>query len=292
MSSKFYIVDVFSQKKFSGNQLAVFTNGSEFSGTRMQLIAKEINFSETTFIFPENSRENIFNVRIFTPSEELPFAGHPTLGTAFVIQKYLLNRKYHKIILDLKVGLIPVDIEYQKSEIELLTMKQKEPSFGSTFNPESISKIFKNIDIDTNYPIEEVSTGVPFIIVPVNSLKSIKNIQTDVTEYMKFIKGTEAKCFLTFTPETYKKENQLNARVFANYFGVPEDPATGSANGCLLGYLLKHNYFDSKNIEIKVEQGFEIGRDAIIYLKGEKSDNRYDIYVGGKVHPIAECNLL
>ena len=292
MDGQFFIVDVFAQKKFTGNQLAVFTKGENFSDEEMQTLTREINFSETTFIFPESSKENIFKVRIFTPGFEVPFAGHPTLGTAYVIQKYLLEKKCTRIILDLKAGNIPVDISYNGEEIDILTMKQNQPEFGEIIDPVIIKEILNTDEIDIKFPVQNVSTGLNFTMVPLKSLNAIKNINVNAEKLPKFLKNYNVVGLHLFTKETYNKENQLNARNM-DYFGyVVEDPATGSANGCLLAYLLKHNYFNSSRINISVEQGFEIGRNAILYLNGEKKSDTFDIYVGGKVFSVAECRLI
>lgn len=292
MNNRFFIVDVFAQDKFTGNQLAVFTKGEKFSDEEMQILTKEINFSETTFIFPESSCDNIFKVRIFTPGFEVPFAGHPTLGTAYVIQKYLLEKKCDRIILNLKAGKIPVDISYNGHEIDILTMKQNQPEFGEIINPETMKEILNTDEIDTDFPVQNVSTGLNFTMVPLKSLHAIKNINVNGEKFPEFLKEYNIVGLHLFTRETYNSENQLNARNI-DYFGyIVEDPATGSANGCLLAYLLKYNYFNSSKIKIKVEQGFEIGRNAILYLNGEKKTDNYDIFVGGRVFPVAECNLI
>lgn len=289
---RFYIVDVFGQNKFSGNQLAVFTNGEDFNDDEMQALAGEINFSETTFIFPENSKENTLKVRIFMPDKEIPFAGHPTLGTAYVIQEFLLNKRYDMINLDLKAGTIPVKIDYKGNRIDLLTMQQNQPVFGQIFKPDEIAAFINPDKIDKNFPIQNVSTGMQHTIIPLKDLDAVKNLTINREELIEFLGYTGSIGIFLFTKETYNEENDLNARMFFKKNGIAEDPVTGSANGCLVAYLLKHNYFNSSDFKICVEQGFEIGRNGILYLKGEKKEDHYDIFVGGKVFPIAECNLV
>ena len=291
-NSRFYIVDVFGQSRFTGNQLAVFTNGEDFTDEEMQALTDEINFSETTFVFPKESKDNTFKVRIFVPGSEIPFAGHPTLGTAYVIQKYLLEEKHNKLILDLKAGLIPVDIDYRDNEIELLTMKQNQPEFGRTFEPEAIKKVININEIDADFPIEAVSTGIEFIIIPLKSLDAVKNVKIDVEKLKELLESNGYMGIFLFTRETYNPENDINCRMFCYFKGLIEDPVTGSANGCMLAYLLKNNYFGSTNIDIKVEQGWEIGRNGILYLKGEKRGSEYDLFVGGRVFPVSEGKLL
>ncbi len=289
----FYIVDVFAESKFAGNQLAVFRNGQHFTSRQMQRIAKEMGYSETTFIMSQRKEKGGYKVRIFTPEEEIPFAGHPTLGTAFIIRKEIVRRPVASIVLNLKVGQIPVTFT-SKRRGERLVMKQKEPSFGKTLDAGEIGAVL-NIGvsaIDKRYPIQEVSTGLPFIIVPLKSLAFLKKARIESQKCSALIKKTEAKAILVFTRETYKKANDLNARVFADYYGVPEDPATGSANGCLAGYLAKYRYFGKERVMARVEQGYEIGRPSLLYLEAEDRMGNIDVSVGGKVKMVAKGELV
>lgn len=292
MTLTYYIVDVFAEQKYAGNQLAVFMNTKTLSDTEMQTIAKEMNYSETTFISEE--RNNGYDVRIFTPEREVPFAGHPTLGTAFVIQKEIVKEPIKKIILNLKVGQIPVTLMYSKGTVDSLWMKQIEPEFFQTFDPDSISEVLSldTKEIDDRFPIEEVSTGLPFIIVPLRSLNAVKKARIAREKYYQLIKNTKAKALLIFCPEPYKQGNDLNVRVFVDYYGIPEDPATGSANGCLAGYLVKNLYFGKDHININVEQGYEIGRPSLLFLKAEKNEGRIDVSVGGKVIAVAKGEFI
>lgn len=289
----FCIVDVFAEKKYAGNQLAVFQDAEGLSDTEMQQIAKEMNYSETTFILSKKKRNNGYDVRIFTKEEEVPFAGHPTLGTAYVIQSEIIKIPIEKIILNLKIGQIPIALNYNKEYVDLLWMKQIEPTFLSILNLDLISQILNldKKDIDDRFPIQEVSTGLPFIIVPLKTLDSLKQAKVNKDKYFKMIEKTQAKAILIFCPETYSQKNDLSVRVFTDYYGVPEDPATGSANGCLSGYLVKYNYFGKKKINIRVEQGYEIGRPSLLFLKAEDKKGKIDISVGGKVIMIAKGKL-
>ena len=291
---EFYMVDVFSAERFGGNQLAVFTQGHAFSDEEMQAVAREINFSETTFIFPRESRGNRYRVRIFTPAAEVPFAGHPTLGTAFVIQTFLAAEKHEQIILDLNVGPIPVDLEYEDNRVGIMTMRQNPPVFGETLPAEALAQVL-NIepeDVDGRFPVQEVSTGLPFIIVPLKTRDAVSRARLNKEAYDALIQDLEAKAILFFAPETVHAENHLHARVFTEFYGVPEDPATGSANGCLAGYLLRYEYFGSTHLEIRVEQGFEMGRDAILFLSGSKNDEQITVHVGGRAAAFARGEIL
>jgi trans-2,3-dihydro-3-hydroxyanthranilate isomerase len=280
----FYIVDVFAERKYAGNQLAIFGDAKDVPDSEMQQIAREMNYSETTFLLSEKEKDGGYDVRIFTPYREVPFAGHPTLGTAFVIQKEIIKEKVQEIILNLKVGQIPVTFNYIDEHPDILWMKQKPPTFGQTFEIEEISRILnlRNEDIDHRFPIQEVSTGLPFIIVPLKFKKALEKAKLTA----------EDKSTLVFCPETYNQGNDLNVRVFANSYGVPEDPATGSGNGCLAGYLVKHRFFGKDKIDIKVEQGYKIGRPSLLYLKAADKKSEIEVNVGGKVVMVARGEFI
>jgi len=286
----YYLVDVFAEKKYSGNQLAVFTETSGLTDEEMQSIARETNFAETTFVMSKIQSEGGYDVRIFTPEHEIPFAGHPTLGTAFVIQQQIVKKPVEEIRLNLKVGQIPVQIKYQDSIPNILWMKQNEPEFGKTLGLKSISQILglEESELDRSFPIEEISTGLPFAIVPVNSLKSVRRIRVNESQYLELFTEAWAKGILVFCHETLHRLNQLHVRVFAGLYGVFEDAATGSANGCLAAYLAKHAYFDSKNVDIRVEQGHEMRRPSLLYLKASHEGEVISVNVGGNVIPIGE----
>ena len=290
----FYIVDVFAEEKYAGNQLAVVRDAKALSDDEMQRIAKEMNYSETTFILSDEKRDGGYDVRIFTPKKELPFAGHPTLGTAYVIQEEIVEEPSETVVLNLKVGQIPVTFSRSDERGDVLWMKQLQPKFGRTFDAELISQILslEPKEINNKFPIQDVSTGVPCIIVPLRTIDAIKRARIAKDKYFEFIKDKQAKGILIFCPETYSNENDLNVRFFADYYGVPEDPATGSANGCLAGYLVKHRYFGKDQINIRVEQGYEIGRPSLLLLKTEAKEGKIDVYVGGMAVMIAKGELV
>lgn len=291
----FHIVDVFAEEKYAGNQLAVVQDAQGLSASEMQKIAKEMHYSETSFILSDKKRQGGYDVRIFTPEKELAFAGHPTLGTAYIILQEIVKKQVNKVILNLKVGQITVTPTYVQGQLDILWMKQIEPTFGKTFDAQTISQVLNLsvADIETAFPIQEVSTGVPDIMVPLKTLSAVKRAKIDKDKYTQLIKNIKSKAILIFSPETYHRKNHLNVRFFADYYGVPEDPATGSANGCLAAYLIKHNYFGQKQINIKVEQGYEIGRPSLLLLKAKQNKKgKIDVNVGGKVIPIAKGQLL
>jgi trans-2,3-dihydro-3-hydroxyanthranilate isomerase len=282
----FYIVDVFAEKKYAGNQLAVFRRAEALSGEQMQQIARETNFSETTFILRDEPRDNGFDVRIFTPAEEVPFAGHPTLGTAHIIRSELLNGKGEALTLNLKVGKIPVTF----GNDGYIWMKQIEPEFGKLHTAAAVAPML-NLPvngIDDRFPVQEISTGLPFFIVPLKSLSALKAAKIDRDKYFAFIKDSWAKGVLVFCPQAHEAQNDISVRVFVDCFNIPEDPATGSGNGCLAGYLVKHRYFGSERIDIRSEQGYEIGRPSLLLLKAEQQGPSIKISVGGKAVVVAQ----
>lgn len=281
----FHIVDVFGNQPYSGNQLAVFRDIGQLTTGEMQQIAREVNYSETTFISSSVKENGGYNTRIFTPVSEIDFAGHPTLGTAYIIHKFIENGGKGNLTLNLKAGQIPVTFSDQ-----ILWMKQNQPSFGSTFTPELMSHVvgLKTADINHHYPIEEVSTGLPFTIIPLTSMNALRRARTDQIQYWKYMENASAGGLLMFSTDVYESDLQLSVRVFVDYLGIPEDPATGSAAGCLAAYLLKHNVFKEQSLTLKAGQGYEIGRPSSIYMNAKLLNEIYDINIGGKVIEIAE----
>jgi len=288
----FHIVDVFAEAKLQGNQLAVVRDKQGVPSEQMQRIAKEFNFRETTFITAEDPEKLVFKVRIFTPESELPFAGHPTLGTAYVIQQAILRRQVEKLTLDLKAGMIPVTFTYRGGEPDILWMRQLNPVFGAVHEPGPVAEFLGLMagDVDPGYPVQEVSTGVPFFMIPLRSRDAVKRVRLNVEKLRAYTAYTEAKWPLVFCREPEDGRNHLKVRMITNF---TEDPATGSANGCLAGYLVKHRYFDKTGIDVRVEQGSEVGRPSLLYLWAEeKGPEEIDVNVGGKCVTVARGELL
>jgi trans-2,3-dihydro-3-hydroxyanthranilate isomerase len=283
----FYLVDVFAQKKFAGNQLAVVTNAAQLSTEEMQAIANEMHFSETTFVLSSEKRSGGFDVRIFTPFLEVPFAGHPTLGTAYIIKHFVSTQEGDEVTLNLKAGQIPVRFEKQGTG-DVLWMRQLPPTFGRTFRVEELVNVLqlKDTDFDEKLMIQMVSTGLPFIIVPLKTLDTVKRAKINLAQLLKL--GVEAGV-LVFCRQAVEPGNDLHVRVFVDLFGTAEDPATGSGNGCLAGYLSHYRYFVGDTVNVRVEQGFEIKRPSMLLLKAENAGAK--IEVGGKVFLVAEGKL-
>lgn len=277
MTRKFFITDVFSEGPYAGNQLATMPDASEISSEEMQKIARAFNFAETTFI-TGGSLEAGFDVRIFTPNSELPFAGHPTLGTSYLIRNEILKTDVSEVTLNLGVGQIPVTF----ADDGVLWMTQNQPEFGASFPPADIAKELglAPSDIDTRFPCREVSTGLEFLMVPLASYEALRKAFVG--------QGQLAQTYFLFCAGGYNSEQRIQARMFAAKLGVTEDPATGSANGCLAAYLAEYEYFGAGPVDVAVGQGYEIARPSQLYLQSEKHNDEFSVRVGGKVRVVAE----
>ena len=294
-SHPFYIVDVFAEKQYQGNPLAVVDKAEDLGSSTMQAIAREMNYSETAFIVAGNRQGNVFRVRIFTPAEELPFAGHPVLGTAFVLQREVLKGGAKRILLDLPGGQVPVSFVSDGRTAERLWMTQKRPRFGKVVAPARAAAAvgLRPGDIDTRFPVQEVSTGLPFLIVPLRDLETVRACRLEQSSYAALRRELDIAGVLVFSPQTYSGENDLNTRVFFDCHGPVEDPATGSGNGCLAGYLLWHRYYRRhETIELRVEQGCEIGRPSLLLLRAAFRGEGVEVEVGGRVLPSARGELV
>ena len=289
MSLPFYITDVFAEGPYAGNQLATVDNAADLTTEEMQQIALSFNFAETTFITGGNQTDG-FDVRIFTPAAELPFAGHPTLGTAFLLRRQLLARSHStkaatELCLNLGVG--PIQVTFGDDDV--IWMRQPQPSFCDVLTVEqaAASLGLQSYQIDDRYPVQNVSTGVKFLIVPVKSLTDLRAIEVSQQPC--------ADAILAFCPGAYTPAQTLAARMFAASMGIVEDAATGSANGCLAAYLLEHNYFGKLEIDLKVGQGYEIKRPSQLYLRAAKTTEQpveFSINVGGRVRLVAQGEWL
>ena len=286
---KFFVVDVFAERKYEGNPLAVFVLERALETAEMQAIAKEVHFSECTFVARE-PRDGGFDVRIFTPDMEVPFAGHPTLGSAYVIRKMLGWSASDVIVLNEGVGQIPV-----RFRGDTLTMSLKQPAFGPLIDDRaSIAEILgiDVDDIDARFPVENVSIGLPSVIVPLTSRDAVARCAIRHERYARFLAEQVKSALLVFCDQTADVRNQIHARVFVDDEGFFEDAATGSANGNLAAYLLRHRYFGRTSLAYRVEQGHEMGRPSLLEVTAELRDDAFDIAIGGRVVEVAEGRWL
>lgn len=292
-SLKYFIVDVFAQERFTGNPAAVVVVEELLDETIMLKIAQEMNFRETTFVSSEPNESGHYDLRIFTPQKEVAFSGHPTLGTAFVINHYLSYGEKTDISLQLKSGTTSVKCttikkdgsEFISKKKTVLISDQKQPEFGHEFEPVLLSRVLgiEPADIDSRFPIQEVFSGLGFIIVPIKSLKILKNIRINPERYNWLVQKAESKILLAFCAETENPQHNIHTRVFADYYNIPEDAASGSGSGCLAAYVVKNNYFGKSEVELMVEQGYEIGRPSLIIAKASLKDDMIDVNIGGRV---------
>lgn len=292
MTRRFHIVDVFAREKYTGNQLAVVTDATDLTGEEMQAIAAEMNYSETTFVTgPPDA--GAWPVRIFTPAEEVPFAGHPTLGTAAVIREHLTDGSAESVSLALDVGEIPVEVREREGR-ETLWMTQQEPTFGERLDHDILADVLglPTGALDETWPVQVVSTGLPTVIVPLVDRDALESISLDRTAYDTLVAGRDAKLVFAFCDDPREAESDIATRMFAPFYGVPEDPATGSATGCLAAYLAHHEYFGETAVEARVEQGYVMGRPSILWLAADAATDAESIEVGGSVVPVARSELL
>src|ERR1700722_4099958 len=272
--------DVFSDKPFEGNSLAVFSDGREVSAAEMQLIAKEMNLSETTFICPgdtKTERDREVRVRIFTVQEELPFAGHPTLGTAFALRG---ESGAKEVSLDLNVGKVPVRFEDPTGQAAFGEMTQIDPEFGMQHDREAVARAtgLRVQDFDASLPIETVSTGLPYTITPLKSLTVIQNLRVELSKVSDYLNKTGGKFLYFVARETVDPAARLHARMI---FYNGEDPATGSAAGCAAAWMVAHRVADPHE-RVLIEQGVEMKRPSRIFVRAARRDNRIvNVRVGG-----------
>jgi trans-2,3-dihydro-3-hydroxyanthranilate isomerase len=274
-------LDVFTSSKLEGNQLAVFTDARGLSDQELQRVAKEMNLSETTFIFPRDEaveRERGYRVRIYTVEEELEFAGHPTLGTAFYLS---LRHRKQQIDLDLNIGRIPVNFT-DRDGLVFGEMRQRDPQFGQIHSHADVARAIgvPVADLDDSLPIQTVSTGMGFAIVPFRSLETLQNIQFAFAQATDYLTKTDAKFFYFVCRDTVDPKATLHARMI---FYNGEDPATGSAAGCCAGWAVAHGVAASDTQSL-IEQGIEMKRPSRIFFRATKTGNTVvNVRVGGNV---------
>jgi len=272
--------DVFSSKPLEGNSLAVLSDARGLSDAEMQAIAKEMNLSETTFILPRDSeteRARGVRVRIFTVQEELPFAGHPTLGTAFALRGQTGAKQ---VTLELNVGKVPIDFEEQDGEPAFGEMTQIEPEFSVIHDRDAVARAtgIDADDFDTSLPIQTLSTGLSFTITPMKSLAAIQRLKVDLRSASAYLEKSGGKFFYFVSRETTDPAAKLHARMI---FYNGEDPATGSAAGCTAAWMVKHGVTEPDQ-RVLIEQGVEMQRPSRIFVRASRQDNRIvNVRVGG-----------
>jgi len=285
------VMDVFAEKALEGNALAVIADARGLTTAEMQAIARETNLSETTFILPRASeveRERGVQVRIFTVGEELEFAGHPTLGTAsWLYGNHDALRGASEITLELRVGPIPVSFSIQQGGPGVYgTMRQNNPTFGAMHDRAAVAQALGLTldDLDPSLPIQTVSTGMAFCIVPLRSLAVAARLSIPQPVAKAYLAATDAKFFYCMTRANAQSGADWHSRM---QFYNGEDPATGSASGCAIAYLVRHGLAASDQ-PIVLEQGIEMLRPSRVYVQAASDGaNVSDVRVGGRTIPIA-----
>ena len=286
---EFIQLDVFTKTPLTGNPLAIFTDARDLTDQQMQALAREMNLSETTFILPREPQVEAKDgkrVRIFTVDEELPFAGHPTLGTALYLHNTAASRA-DQIVLDLNVGKIGVRFSADSNNrSDRVTgdvfgeMRQRDPDFGPTLSRDDVAGVLRGgaDQIASEWPSQIVSTGLPFATVPIRDAEALTNLKPDLVRVGALLEGTGARFCYFICPEERESWREVRARMF--FYGG-EDPATGSAAGCAVSWMVRHGLAKSAE-QILIHQGVEARRPSEIFVRatrdGEKVTN---VRVGG-----------
>ncbi len=284
-------VDVFSAEPLQGNALAVVLDGRGLSDAQMQAFAKETNLSETTFVLPRDpaiERQRGVRVRIFTVAEELPFAGHPTLGTAFVLRG---NSGVPEVTLDLNVGSVPVRFEEDDGLPAFGEMTQVDPKFQVKHPREAVAGAtgLAIDDFDPDLPIETVSTGLPFTIAPIRSLSILRDLHLDPRGASAYLERSGGQFFYFVSRETVDPKARLHARML---FYNGEDPATGSAAGCAAAWMVAHGIAQPDE-RVLIEQGLEMKRPSKIFVRASRNDNGVvNVRVGGNAVEIMRGEVM
>jgi trans-2,3-dihydro-3-hydroxyanthranilate isomerase len=300
---KFYQADVFTAQPFGGNPVAVFPNAQGLTDFELQQIAREMNLSETVFVLPPTDEAAVVRLRIFTPTQEIPFAGHPVLGTFYVLAQLGLIAVIDgvtRVMQECNIGLYPVEIHAREGQVTRVVMTQPKPLFlGSMDETEDLFHISKALGlpkyqiVDTKAPVMVVSTGLPVVIVPVRALTAVRSIEPDASAIVDMCERFGTNGIMVYTTMTVEDHATVHTRMFAPAIGILEDPATGSASGAMGAYLVHNGLVEVGPLtEIIIEQGYEIGRPSRILVQVESDDDAIQmVKVGGQVVMVIEGTL-
>jgi trans-2,3-dihydro-3-hydroxyanthranilate isomerase len=300
---KFYQADVFTNMPFGGNPVAVVPETNGLGDREFQQIAREMNLSETVFVLPPVDPAATARIRIFTPTQEIPFAGHPVLGGFFVLGKlgrFPLTEPVTRICYECNIGTFPVELHVRDGDIRRVVMSQPKPQFLGTVEPvKDLFELAKALGLarsqiaEGKFPVEVVSTGLPVMVVPIRSLTAVRSIVPDVTAIKNLCERYGANGIMVFTTVTVEELSDVHTRMFAPAIGVVEDPATGSASGALGAYLVHHGVVAvAPTTEIIAEQGYELDRPSRILIQIESDDDVIqEVKVGGQAVMVLEGTL-
>ncbi len=285
MTQSFFLVDVFAERPYTGNQLAVVVGEEPLGEDRMQQFAAETNYSETTFVAPRAESDGSYRVRIFTPAREIAFAGHPILGTAWVLRQHLAPSCPDTLVLNLPVGRVPVSFETAPTPREVAWFTAPAATMGRTWPHAEVASLFgiSNRDIDTGSPVQQVSAGVSVVIVPLRNLDALCRCTVDTAALARLAdKGLPTLVYL-YCRETRAPENDISARFFFDAHGVREDPATGNGAAFLGAHLLEHELFPTSGFLLRIEQGYEVRRPSLVLVRARSVGREREVFVGGSV---------
>lgn len=297
---KFYQADVFTSHPFGGNPVAVFPDANGLTDDEMQRIAREMNLSETVFVLPPGDSRAVVKIRIFTPTKEIPFAGHPVVGAMYVLAKtksLSMKEAVTCVVYECHIGLFPVEIHTRDGHVRQVIMTQPKPQFvslvedvESLYQVASALGLSKSVIVETKWPLEIVSTGLPVLIVPVRTLTAVRSITANDRALAELCERLGANGVMVFTTVTVQQFATVHARMFAPSIGISEDPATGSASGALGAYLVKHGVVEvAPTTDMIVEQGYEIERPSHLLVRVESDDDIVrSVKVGGECVMVAE----
>jgi len=296
----FYTADVFTDTLFGGNQLGILPDARGLSTEQMLAITREFNYSESTFVFPPDDPTHTRRVRIFTPGGEVPFAGHPTVGTAHVlaaIGEIPLTGAETRIVLEENVGPVPVMIRARdgKPEFAQLSVAKLPEVSQPTVSRERLAAILSlepNDILDGDFAPQMVSCGLPFLIVPVTDRKALARSRLRLEPWEESLQGTPSEMVMLFAADPERPGSDMRARMYGPAVSIVEDPATGSACACLAGYLAARTPRDG-TLRWVVEQGFEMGRPSILETEADKKDGVITaVRVGGQTVLVSKGELL
>lgn len=294
---RFVTLDVFTDRPFGGNQLAVFPDATGIPESALQNIAREFNYSETTFCYPPADASHAARVRIFTPGNELPFAGHPTVGTAIALHALSAQPEAEaRLVLEEGVGPVPVVVSGGRAAPFAKFSVAKLPEVGSLVPTRNTLAEILSLSTDdivggTSSP-QAVSCGVPFIIVGVKSLKALGAVRVRMDRWDDTLRASPARDLFVFAPDAERGPTHFRARCFVPGFAVAEDPATGSANASFAGFLAQRAPDRDGTLTWTVTQGVEMGRPSKLELEADKANGAITaIRVGGRAVFVMEGSI-
>ena len=301
---QFYHADVFTDEPFGGNPVAVFPDAEGLTDVELQQIAREMNLSETVFVFPPTDKAAVVKMRIFTPTQEIPFAGHPVIGTFFVLgtlKRLSLKEPVTRVLQECNLGLFPRRHPFQRRRNRACGDVATKPTIfgcdrrtgGAIRHCPFALGITKALITETRFPVQVVSTGLPVIIVPVRTLTAVRSIIPDVSAIADLSQQYGANGLMVFSTMTVEQSSTVHTRMFAPLIGIVEDPATGSASGALGAYLVQHGVVDIGPITtITAEQGYEIDRPSRILIQVDSDEEMIQsVTVGGQAMMVVEGTL-